>query len=194
MSLKYKSYFLKSTWVSIFLVTSILLGLYQIMPYSTSFPLFQTESNEAHRVDLLSRTPDTFNDFGVEIKSESSGQSLTLQSKIDIQVVLTIYASVEDLHLEWALKQDVNITKSELPTESISFESQQASPIEYNAEVQITGDRPHIIVQAYTLGDKGEKIGESAELYFNYSGSQFLPNTLLENKTKIKIDPSKIIR
>ena len=190
MSLKY-NLSIKSIWVSVLLMTLIILGLYQIIGHSF---LSQNQPNETSRFDILSEIPNNFNNFEVEIKSDSTAQ-IILQSKIDIQVELTISASVENLHLEWALKQDVNITQSDLPTEPISFDEARQSPMIYDAEFQVTGSRPHIIVQAYTLGDKGEKIGESAELYFNSNnGDQFLPNTPLENETKIRIDPSQIIR
>ena len=192
MPLKYKLNSIKPMWTSILIVTLVALGLYQVTSYSTSPS--QKISNEVNKIDILSRVPGNFNHFGVEIQSNSTGQNLVLQSKVDIQVVLTISGPVEGLHLDWALEQDINITQSELPTESISFNKAQESPITYNAEIQIIGDRPHIIVQAYTLGDGGEKIGESAELYFNSNGTYFIPNAFSENDTKIKIDPSKIIR
>ena len=187
MSLKHKLYSIKSIWMSLLLLTLMALGLHQIIS-------FQNNSNETSKIDLLSEMPNNFNNFGVEIKSESTTQNLILQSKIDIQVELTISASVEGLHLEWALEQDVNITQSELPTEPISFNEAQDSPVTYDAEIQITGARPHIIIQAYTLGDEGEKVGESAELYFNSNGTHFIPNNFSGNDTKIRIDPSKIIR
>ena len=193
MPLKYKLNFLKPTWTSILVVTLLVLGLYQVTSYST-FPS-QKKSNEVNKIDILSRTPNSFNHFAVEIQTESTDQNLVLQSTVDIQVALTISGSVEDLHLAWALQQDINITQSGLPTEPISFNEAQESPITYSAEIQITGDHPHIIVQAYTLADDGGKIGESAELYFNSNnGTYFLPNTLPEDEIKIRIDPSKIIR
>ena len=185
MPLKYKLS-TKSIYVSLSLVALILLGLHQIIGHS-----FLPQNQHNDTVDMLSNISNSFNNFGVEIQSDSTGQT-ALQSKIDIQVSLTIHAPVTDLYLDWALEQDVNINQSELPTESISFDQSQESPITYNAEIQIIGQRPHIIVQAYTLDDKGGKIGESAELYFNFDGTQFLPN--MSDETKIRIDPSKIIR
>ena len=191
MSLKYSVYFSRQIWTGILLVTLVIVGLYQIIGHSY---LFQKEFGKVHKIDMLSNISNNFNSFGVNITSKSNTQNLVLQSKIDIQVKLTISASVEDLHLEWALEQDVNITQSELPTEPISFDEAQESPITYDAKIQITGDRPHIIVQAYTLGDNGEKIGESGELYFNSNGTGFISDAPSENEIKIKIDPSQIIR
>ncbi len=190
MSLKHRIYFNKSTWTNILIIMLVTLGLYQVTSYSISLSQISNEN----KIDVLSRIPNNFNHFGIEIQAESTSQNLILQSKIGIQVVLTISGSVEDLYLDWALEQDINITQSELPTETISFNEAQESPITYSAEIQITGDRPHIIVQAYTLGDEGEKIGESAELYFNSNGTHFLPNTLSQDEINIRIDPNKIIR
>ena len=193
MSLKHKLYFIKLRWINIAIVILVILGLYQVISYS--FALSQKKTNEVDRIDMLSNISDSFNNFGVNIISKSNTQNLVFQSQVDIQVELTISASVEDLHLEWALEQDVNITQSDLPTEPISFEEAQESPIMYDAKIQITGERPHVIVQAYTLGDQGEKIGESGEIYFNSNnGTDFLPNIISGDEIKIRIDPSKIIR
>ena len=182
---KYKPYLTKLIAVSLILIILVALKLFyhQIAPYSIALSLSQNTTK-----DQLSRGVESFNDFQIEIIS--TGQPLASSNLINIQVLLTVHAPVQDLRFKWALERDITVITSELPEDPISLEFQQ-TPIEYNIGIRINGSRPYLILHAYTLGPNGEKIGETAEIYFTQQGNRFFSNTVLQEPT-IRIDPNEI--
>ena len=133
--------------------------------------------------------PESFNPFQVEIKVQDPE---TLGNLRRLQVLVTAERDVPNLYLNWGLVQDVDIIVSDeapaLPA-SIPLVT-PANPLEYNVHIRLTGDRPHLILQAYVLGPDGERIGEIAEFFIN-RGEGDLFNAP-DQQPRIVIDPEKV--
>lgn len=136
------------------------------------------------------KAPEGFNPFQIEIKVLDPN---TLGNLRRLQVLVTATSNVSNLYLNWGLIQDMDIIVSDeapaLPPHIPLITP--STPLEYNVHVRLTGERPHLILQAYVLGPNGERVGEIAEFFIRRDeGSLF--NAPPDGQPSIVIDPEKI--
>lgn len=171
----------KTGWVLLLLMT--LGGLFY--QFISTPDLFLYSQKEALPTQSFFRSIESSNPFQIGIIEKDK----SLSDVKKLQILLTTDRVVENLYLNLALVQDINIIEEgsdELPDLLPSL-APQVQPLTYDLTIRITGDRPHLILEAYVLGSNGEKVGEYAEFYVVSE-----QNLLSRPSSQIQIDPSKV--
>ena len=203
---KHIPYFKQLTYKSSLLLILFVLSLSDNHLISESIELQSKSRSLSSQTGPIARTTEDFHDFQVTMHSNAN---IRLNDLLNVQILLTVAKPLDGLHLNWSLQQNVqlNADSSNVPQGTLSIKAQEDRQtnnqegvlfcesfpcvLEYSAEFTITGNKPHLVLQAYTLGTSGERLGTLAELFLvRDHNNHFVPPSALPSE--MKFDPRKV--